>query len=972
MRKIIISIAIALMAFAANAQVGIQTETPRPNSVLDVESADSVRQGVLFPQASESNITLQDAVAVRPDSMVAVNNDGLLFYDATSKCFKYYNLTHTQWYSICGTPPPADTELGDCYQAVAMGTYMVNTSLTINNYLQLPIKVNRAGTYTITAIAYDAANNEETYYYTASGEFPVAGDFVVNVPGVGEPATFGNHTVQVTINGALQNCNIPVTVQPRDPDYSILSVEQLNPKWNILTPLADGTYKVSVKLLVYNPGTWGLTTSQVNGYTFGGTGEISQAQGYNPDGGFPQTVTVLVSVAAGQANVYGTGYDNFTMSTTTSRNASNSDFSIQLSRGGYKLNRTGCSAPDLIFHISKATAMQSTDTLTNGQYFVSDAYIKIPIQVTAPGQYVCYAEFAGVRFATCTDNGTEYVRTPVTLTSSTTSLTMYPVGPKDNSNPNRTSHTINFNQPIAVNFSAGDAEGPDDILGNADDWEPQTGYFQEDQFCRPQVVVKQSVARYASLVLAPQAPTTGASAYANGMRYSYDNRFISSLASQETAAKQAATQGTYTIDQGGNTAVTAINLLATYSVPGDYEYRINIGTGGDSIIYYAKGTLPAIPAGNINGTATISLSLFRQDADGNYLDVNGNIASISGFPPALNAWENGVQINALPATMPKGKQSDIIRFYTTADDPTYGGTPSGTLEVPIWFGFRTMKIVSMGGTDYSLNNPSSVGYSMLNAAINFGYNGRVAVGGIDLVRITTVPSTANSGVAMKDAIRDADVVLIQYPNGFGNSAFAQIFKEFVQKGGSLMYSCEDAGNVANVMQTIYGGTFTSNSPAGMYRVGIVQTPGTSDYTNNPILNGPFSKDSVNITAVGNDYGTGSYIATGINNVPNAVVLGYQSSNRVFMFYDPSNGLFYCADGGWLSSSGATNTSTTNFPIVTYSNYQPRAKANFSGTGCFPTNIGSGTVYNSYIFCNYLAWGIDWAATHRDHSGDATW
>jgi hypothetical protein len=956
-------IAIALTAVSANAQVGINTDNPRPNAVLEIKSKEGEIQGVKFPESNESNITIEDVVAVKPDSMVGVNNDGLMFYDTISSCFRYYNLSDARWWNLCGTPPPAVFELADCSNAQAIGTYLIDEPLTVNNYLRIPVNVSQPGTYSIEAAVKDAGNNSETYYFSTKGIFPKAGYFDVIVPGAGFPATSGNHTANVTMNGVLQTCDIPITVLPRDPDYIILSVEQMDPKWNILTPLDDGTKKVMVKLLVYNPGTWGLTTSEVNGYSFAATGETANAQGYNPAGSFPQTVTVLVPVAAGQANVYGTGSDHFLMSTTTSKTASNYEFNIQLSKGGFKLNRVQCSDPNLIIHLSLVSALFDTDTVRNGEEFVSDAYIKIPIEVTAPGQYIVYANFAGVQFATCTDNGTSYTASQVTLLSTTNTLTLYPVGAKDASNANRKTNTTVYDTPIELMFSAGDADGPDGIAGNADDWSSESGYYTEDLFCRPAIVVKPSVARFADITLAQQAPTSGINAHANGMRYLYNTAIAGNYT---TASMNAATQGVYTIDAAGNTPVSGINLTTSYSIPGDYNFRVKFGEGADTIVYVAKGELPPLPGGHTLGAATITLAPFKIDEDGDFVDAGGNKTT----DPAQYVWNTRTG-NPLPITVTPGKYTDVIYYYTSADDPS-SGIMTGTIEVPLWFGYRAMKIVSLGSADFSLNNPNSVGYSLLGSDVNFGYNGTVPVGGVTLTRITSA-TDVDTEAELNTAIRDADIVLIQYVNGFGNPGNnrAKVLAEFLQRGGALMYSCETPGSyIEGIMNTIYGvSNLTAAYEGGRYKFGILQTPGTADYENNPILNGPFSQ-GVDITAVGNDNGTGSYItspAALAAAAPNGVVMATRSNGGVFMFFDPTKGLLYCGDGGWLASNTWDNTSTVTYPLVTTSDYKPRAK-NFSGTGGHPTT-SAGNVYNSYLFCNYLAWAIEYAAHNRDHSQD---
>jgi hypothetical protein len=552
------------------------------------------------------------------------------------------------------------------------------------------------------------------------------------------------------------------------------------------------------------------------------------------------------------------------------------------------------------------------------------------------------------------------VISPVTLTAGTTTLTLYPVGSTANTNPNRSTHTTTYNTPLYLTFSAGDAPGIDGINGTPDDWGSQSGFYTEDPFCRPSIVVKPSITRFVNLQLAPQASTTGQTAYANGMRYAYNTDIAGNYTTQNM---NAATQGTYTIDAAGNTPVAAINLLATYTIPGEYNLNVTFGTGKDTIRYSAKGVLPDLPLGQASGTVTISLEPFKKDAAGNYINGKGQpTANPAEYVFDVDAGNNG----NIPNTIRKGRNSDIINYYTTLDDPSTG-VMTGTLEVPIWFGYRPMKIVSLGSTDFSLNNPSSVGYSLLNSAENFGYNGTVAVGGITLTRITTAPTSA---AAMNTAIRDADVVLIQYGNAFGNNNFKTVFKEFIERGGALMYSCETSTYATGVINAIYGvNNLNTIYEGGRYKFGILQTPGSPDYINNPILNGVFSQ-GVNITAIGNDNGTGTYITTPnalTTAAPNAIVMATRSDGAVFMFFDPSKALLYCADGGWLASNNWNNASTTTYPLVTTSNYKPRSKG-FSNNGGYPTPNAS-NIYNSYIFCNYLAWAIEHAANNRNHSLD---
>jgi hypothetical protein len=478
------------------------------------------------------------------------------------------------------------------------------------------------------------------------------------------------------------------------------------------------------------------------------------------------------------------------------------------------------------------------------------------------------------------------------------------------------------------------------------------------------ISLKRALARFINLELAPIAPRTG-SPFQNGMRYSYNDLFTSTVADLQPSAKNAATQGTYTIDRGGNTPVTAIHLIATYSVPGDYHFRVKLGTDVDSIVYSAWGRLPAIPVGQSTGTHTISLTPFRKDADGNELDANGNIASDTGSLPALDVWHNGVQEDALPVTMPKGKRSDIIRFYTSTDDP--GGSPTGQLEVPIWFGYRTMKVVSWGSyEDYTMNGPTGQGHRLINNDNNFGYNGITAVGGFVLTQVTTAnfsnDAAGNSGFV--NMIKNADVLLIQYPYYPVNDSQRTNLTRFMKKGGAVMFNCEYDIPMYSVLSNIY-------SPKTFSTTGTTQHMSGTETTNpnSKILNGPFNQflpSGETLVAVGEDNVGRSFPITELtNNIGEDLeIIAKRSATEVFVFFDESRALLVTGDGGFLSSRDATG----HGPLVVNADDRPTSKV-YDTDNKYPSTLATNKVYNAFIFCNYLDFAVKYAAEKRDHAHD---
>jgi hypothetical protein len=262
-----------------------------------------------------------------PNSVTSINNDGLLLYNSVTGCYNYWNAPLQEWWNLCGTPAPAESSVDDCNKINLVGIYLEQHTFGVNNYLQVPLTVTKTGTYTIMAT--DSTDNG--YYFITSGTFPRKGTFYVNIPGTGTPKKAGTDTITLTVNGKVQTCEVKINVEKHEPDYVITNIEQLHKPWTVQTDLTNGSYLIEVALRVNKPGTWGLTTSEQNGYTFSSTGEITDAQGFNPEGSFPQTVKVKVPVAVGQANVYSAHGDDFVLLTTTSKTPSNKGFNIQLS-----------------------------------------------------------------------------------------------------------------------------------------------------------------------------------------------------------------------------------------------------------------------------------------------------------------------------------------------------------------------------------------------------------------------------------------------------------------------------------------------------------------------------------------------------------------------------------------------------------------------------------------------------------------
>lgn len=98
-KALLASVTILLSFGKGNAQnnVGIGTNTPNPNAILDMQSTT---QGVLVPRLTTAQ-----------RNAIAAPTEGLLIYDTDVNCFFFYESTAAVWQNLCagggaGTPGP--------------------------------------------------------------------------------------------------------------------------------------------------------------------------------------------------------------------------------------------------------------------------------------------------------------------------------------------------------------------------------------------------------------------------------------------------------------------------------------------------------------------------------------------------------------------------------------------------------------------------------------------------------------------------------------------------------------------------------------------------------------------------------------------------------------------------------------------------------------------------------------------------
>ena len=379
---IIVSVFAVFFARPVFSQVTIGSlEEPDKSAILDIISPSDNYLGVLLPRMG----------TIDRDNIEDPAN-GLLIFNTDENCINAYDVSNSQWNSLCGGFPNVTATI-DCVSATVNGTFIQGTPTYGSNYMTVPVYVTKPGMYIITAAPFPANG----YFFTASGSFPSPGNYVINLPANGTPtnANPAGDPIKLVFNGDEVNCgSLVVPVSLSTPDYTITNVTVVPPMYPVNIPLTPDIYYLIVTLNVKVPGPWTLISNTINGYSFGATGNLAYASGYNPSGTFPQTVTVTVPVAGGQANIYNPPGDNFTLSNLNSVTPSAYPFNVPLAAVGFSVycNTITVTGDPFI----------QNQPLTNQQ-------IKVPIQVTAPGNTTIKAIGAGMSFTSNTGSGDIFI-----------------------------------------------------------------------------------------------------------------------------------------------------------------------------------------------------------------------------------------------------------------------------------------------------------------------------------------------------------------------------------------------------------------------------------------------------------------------------------------------------------------------------------------------------------------------------------
>ncbi len=162
---------------------------------------------------------------------------------------------------------------GNCLGASISGTYYKDTTIKASNYVDVSVKVDSVGLYTV---ATDTVNG---YYFKATGTFSATGTQTVRLMGGGKPLGTGTNIFTVRYNGTVCEFTITVTGPSAGGGAAAFTI-------NCTGAAPAGSYAVGTALTTSNTvvlnvnvttaGSWSVTTAPaVNGMTFSGTGTFS-------------------------------------------------------------------------------------------------------------------------------------------------------------------------------------------------------------------------------------------------------------------------------------------------------------------------------------------------------------------------------------------------------------------------------------------------------------------------------------------------------------------------------------------------------------------------------------------------------------------------------------------------------------------------------------------------------------------------
>lgn len=162
----------------------------------------------------------------------------------------------------------------NCTEAALEGTYMSGTGMTHSNTVKIQVNVTKEGSYQLTT---DKVNGVSFF---ASGSFIRTGTQKIVLAATGIPQAEGKRTFSIT--GTNSQCNFDVDFLPKARPAAFTFAGAPNA---CAMPVIKGMYvkgkvltnsnNVRLKVRVTATGSYNISTEQVNGISFSGSGQFS-------------------------------------------------------------------------------------------------------------------------------------------------------------------------------------------------------------------------------------------------------------------------------------------------------------------------------------------------------------------------------------------------------------------------------------------------------------------------------------------------------------------------------------------------------------------------------------------------------------------------------------------------------------------------------------------------------------------------
>lgn len=284
-----------------------------------------------------------------------------------------------------------------------------------------------------------------------------------------------------------------------------------------------------------------------------------------------------------------------------------------------------------------------------------------------------------------------------------------------------------------------------------------------------------------------------------------------------------------------------------------------------------------------------------------------------------------------------------------------------TCEATVVVSIPKKKILAIASAAlYNVSSTSCGGNVLIKNKLAFGTLDNSVFGLEDCEISSIVTVTPSESEVNTQLNKKPDIVITGYDTYF-TSAVANLLKDYVNKGGVLLFFCQGEGNGAqNVMRAIFN---NSSIQQRLFngRGAIYDFPLAAD----PVLNGPFGDIR------GRVWGEDASLTCGVTNVPVEDIEIYSTgftvtrpvsdadAGSLIAFRHKKLNFLFVGDGGFISYLPGNVIDTGAYPFKLDQSTKLPIGKNRYGEGA-SIRPGTFTVYNSVFFANALAWAIQQA------------